>query len=228
MMTLSKKSFALIAILIALAAIGIGLRDYIIPHKWNYKITVEIETPEGIKTGSAVRQVIARRNIAKFVNPDLPDYQYDVIGEAVIVDLGERGVVLELPTYDVLLKAFPHVDNSTAIQYYAKNLTVGVSARIKQHSFITFTNIHDPKSIKTVDAQFFDQFFGDGVGLKSITLEIVEDDVTWGQVRRYLDWYDTKRMGLTFDEIKEKMRLKQDFDQSQLYTKESLIKKGQQ
>jgi hypothetical protein len=62
---------------------------------WRYKITVTVETPEGIKTGSAVREV----SVYSYPTPFPEDSGAQVrvaYGEAVVVDLGERGVLFAL------------------------------------------------------------------------------------------------------------------------------------
>lgn len=58
---------------------------------WRYKMTVTVETPEGIKTGSAVREIsnsLQGNNWPDVGNPA------GVRGEAVVVDLSKRGVFL--------------------------------------------------------------------------------------------------------------------------------------
>src|SRR6218665_2890440 len=64
-------------------------------EKIRYKMTVTVETPEGIKTGSAVRE--AGRYTEPSILPDQGGVFYRVIGgEAVVVDLAERGVLFAL------------------------------------------------------------------------------------------------------------------------------------
>jgi len=96
-----------------------------VPSTFNYRITVEIETPESVKSGSAVRQISVRRQ------PRLPDagsISYNVSGEAVVIDLGERGVLFSLIShgsyYDVF-HAFPYEERGMdAVRYY-RSLSAG-------------------------------------------------------------------------------------------------------
>ena len=53
---------------------------------WRYKMTVTVETPEGIKTGSAVREVHVRTE--PDILPEAATMHFSVKGEAVVVDLG--------------------------------------------------------------------------------------------------------------------------------------------
>jgi hypothetical protein len=95
-----------------MAGTAYAAKDYVVPTTWRYKITIEIETPEGIKTGSAVREVRAWKNAAKIINPDVAPIEYEVIGEAVVVDLGKRGVLFGLidwDSYEEVESSFPEI-----------------------------------------------------------------------------------------------------------------------
>lgn len=92
-----SKFFEGFIIILAFSVLLVFGISYIasIPQTFRYKITVEIETPEGIKTGSAVREVRISNNLAKYVNPDVRSLTYRVIGEAVSIDLGEHGILFK-------------------------------------------------------------------------------------------------------------------------------------
>ena len=93
---------------------------------FRYKVTVEVETPEGIKTGSAVRQIDLKteknliRTSGKGVNAR-------VKGEAVAVDLGERGILFSILNNDgfdnlrMVKEAFPMPEDSEVnyFEYYS-------------------------------------------------------------------------------------------------------------
>ena len=71
-----------LTILAALALTGCGDT-----YEWNQKITVEVETPDGVKSGSSVQHI---RWVAGAGYPgmDGPSADSKVTGEAVVVDLG--------------------------------------------------------------------------------------------------------------------------------------------
>lgn len=194
-MTVSKKKIVLLWFLALVAVIGFLLRDYIIPHRWNYKITVEIETPEGVKTGSAVRQVVARKNIAKFLNPDLRDIQYDVIGEAVVIQVDKDKYLFSLPNYQVFLKTFLGNQSTDDELFYVLN-SIHVNDRkkidIEENMFVAFENISDPSTIFTVRQN---TVFGQKILRKEAFIERVNSPVTHGNVRKVLVWLDSKKMG---------------------------------
>ncbi len=196
---LAMLSLVMVLSSVACAALPIG-------YSWRYRVTVAVETPEGIKTGSAVREVtIAHVPTGKssFAPP------IDVKGEAVTVDLGARGVLFSLLLTDddyIVLHAFPSPDGSgghysaKSVRYY--NSLKNVKAALKPEHypmFVHFRDIHDPKTVEivygteTFDARNergdytgpqtrvtdnFEKIFGAGVKIKEVTVEMTDDDVT--------------------------------------------------
>lgn len=169
---------------------------------WRYRLTVTIETPEGIKTGSAVREVTVRRGIA--LTPEsLPSVQSK--GEAVVVDLGERGVLFALTSYDdylTVFNAFGWTSGGTTpegIKYFS-NLKDAKATLKPEHypMMVRFRDINDPRTVEVVwRGEFYDErvgraarrafrvgtdrfeeLFGKGVRLREITLEMTDDPVT--------------------------------------------------
>jgi hypothetical protein len=62
---------------------------------YRYRLTVEVETPEGIKSGSSVIEV-SKKVTSKYSIPNAGSVISRVKGEAVAVDLGKRGVLFAL------------------------------------------------------------------------------------------------------------------------------------
>ena len=177
-------------------------------------MTVTVETPEGDITGSAVREMgnaTPRVNLPDVGNPA------DVRGEAVVVDMGDRGVLFALISHESDLEfynAFPvegHPrgvggSSSTGIRYYS-SLPLGTKAELPPDfppgypNIVTFIDMNDPKSVTLAqvwkrgdDGLYYliedrmEELFGEGVKLKSIELEITDEPVTWGVVDEYLPW----------------------------------------
>ncbi|MBP7759049.1 MAG: hypothetical protein KA099_09425 [Alphaproteobacteria bacterium] len=170
---------------------------------WRYKVIVEIETPEGIKSGYAVREVTAVTQPS--ITPETHPVTYGVIGEAVAIDLGDRGVAFALLGYTEVFKAFPKEAKTTKefIQYYS-NLPVGQKAVLTSAhpQIVTFTDINDPLTVKMVlGSRFnvkkqdldpvndFEALFGQGVTLKQVIIEITDEPVTW-DIEKWLPWLD--------------------------------------
>ena len=144
-------------------------------YSFHYKITVEIETPEGIKSGSAVREVTVSRQ-PKI--GDAPSVIFDVRGEAVAVDLGQRGVVFSLINWD-----------SDRDVYYALNtmdknkLKVGMKAILPNNpyfpQFVTFTDLNDPTTLLRLSYGDLSEVFGEGIKTKRVIVEITDDPVEY-------------------------------------------------
>lgn len=189
-----------IVMVMLVGGIVYALKDYVVPTTWRYKITVEIETPEGIKSGSAVREVRARKNIARFLNPDVNDVTYEVIGEAVVVDLGlGKSLFALVGSNDEVQRAFfggaSQIDEIAKI----KGLEVGKKAELVDiNTFVMFEDISDPETIKSLEPSDFVTAFNNRVKFNGVLIEITNDRVTFGTVRETLKWFDRKSIGLTF------------------------------
>ena len=170
---------------------------------WRFKITVEIETPDGIKSGYAVREVTAVTQPS--ITPETHPVTYGVIGEAVAIDLGDRGVAFALLGYTEVFKAFPKEAKTTKefIEYYS-NLPVGQKAVLTNAhpQIVTFTDINDPLTVKMLlGSRFnvkkqdldpvndFEAQFGQGVTLKQVIIEITDEPVT-SDIEKWLPWLD--------------------------------------
>lgn len=206
--------------LIAIGVLMIGtVAAWAIEQKTNsynlhYKVTVSIETPEGIKTGSAVREI--SNSVPTIDWPDVGN-PGNVKGEAVVVDLGDRGQVFALiddKEDNRFYNAFPvpgeKIGNGGSspegIAYY-HTLKPGAKGTLNPKLFpglprlVTFINSDDPKSLASVmywdrnwshdDGTYymqddkFEELFGKDVKFKEMTYEITRDPVTWGKVDNF-------------------------------------------
>lgn len=160
-------------------------------YSWNQKITIVVETPHGIKTGSAVTHVEWNEN-TQFL-PNINPFTSEVRGEAAVVDLGEGQYLF------ALIKNAPTIAMHTYAEmpkgpYGSQALKSRASAVVKSDGekrevpksgypmFVTFDDIDDPASVKRVDPDNLAATFGPGYSLKSVTLEITDEAVTEGQV----------------------------------------------
>ncbi|MBW7910911.1 MAG: hypothetical protein H3C49_06520 [Alphaproteobacteria bacterium] len=183
---------------------------------WRYKLTIAVETPEGLKTGSAVREVKAT-----YIKSPFPEAKASrsVEGEAVVVDLGQRGVVFGLLTGMRL-----GVDHASTVAGYvfgsgsgwlgpdtiremSKKKTGPVVIEPKLYpKLVTFG---DPKDFRTVrnlmvlkecprspkggvslepclEKDSFEEVFGAGVRLHSVTIEMTDEPVTKDVVKNFM------------------------------------------
>ncbi len=163
---------------------------------WRYKMTVTVETPEGLKTGSAVREM---SNSYSKIRIDFPESTNPakLVGEAVVVDLGDRGKLFALLKgyrYDVnhahhiVYQYFGGGTNAAGIKALANLKDIKRTIDPNDYPmFVTFTDLHDPKSVKKVlemvpdktpgihgrynlTADHTEEFFGEGVKIREVTI----------------------------------------------------------
>ncbi len=201
-MKIVTKVFFLTCVMLSLSGC-----NYIFPSTWNYRITVEIETPEGVKTGSAVRQVKAQLQLP--LNPDIGDIVHTVYGEAVAIDLGKRGIVFALIDWDSyyeVYKAFPTNAKTSAdkLKFY-RNLRTGSKGALlkKRPKMVVYEDEKSPETSeivylqqhnKTVDK--FEEIFGKGVSLKSVTIVITDEAITFGVVDELMPIFDNRKYSI--------------------------------
>jgi hypothetical protein len=190
------KILLMIAGLVLIAGAAFAMSDLYVSGIWRYKMTVMVETPEGIKTGSAVHEVSNSSSNVKILSFPEAGNPAEFRGEAVMVDLGKRGklfVLVNTDSYRELYNAFPTSGPSTVegIKYY-NSLKIGELALLPKHAYpqmVTFANMHDPRTVKNIPINDLSAVFGKGVKLKEIKVEITDEPVTRG-IEKYLPSYD--------------------------------------
>lgn len=180
-------------------------------QKWHYRMTVTVETPEGLKSGSAVREVGYATGWGPFPEQG-PHITYR--GEAVVVDLGKYGVLFALNWggvnsreygSDVLLVTLPPLDKQGRHELSPRRVPPKgkrvVLTSDKYPIFVRFRDLRDPTTIENVtdrssrkDWRLDGEKFGEGVKLKQITIEVTDDPLTHGVVNKWLPWlYDRSK-----------------------------------
>lgn len=231
---LSKKQTTVLVLLL-IAPYLLGLTGIFAHGTWRYEMTVLVETPEGIKTGSAVRQV---SNTAMFEILNFPGggNPADFKGEAIVVELGERGFLFAVlkanPEYEFYGMFSNPYGKSTpqGINYY--NWHVDREKKIydplkypSYPTFVTFEDINDPKSVQLAyktemvgghgsgKYQIINnmvELFGEGVRIKEVSIQRVRKNIKW-KIQKILPWlpdyYDKRLDGAMFGTINSKHRL---------------------
>lgn len=163
-------------------------------YSWHQKITVKIETPEGIKTGSSVIKQAYAYHGRTIGNA----HEFLLRGEAPVVDLGNGRYVFALVTangmeYAVFEALHKKLGFNRArykemaaliVRYKDKVNLSGRSAPM----LVTFADVNDPMTVKQVDPKDLAASFGEGYSLKSIMLEITDAPMTKGRVEKVLGW----------------------------------------
>jgi len=203
---------ALLSILLGLCALLVtGCGEEHQPITYRYRMTVEVETPQGLRTGSSIIEVRTIKGIA-FPGPEAASLQVRIRGEAVAVDL-PRG-----QTLFALLSRLNFSDQAARIpevslqpdppfrgggDAWRKNIEalkrIRNSASVPPNEYpllVRFRDIHDPKSVEAVDPGDLAASFGKGVKLRRIVIQITEDPVTTG-IEKRLGWLRSLRGGGT-------------------------------
>lgn len=193
---LDRRSYLMLLLgCAALSMVGCApaLPDY------RYRLTVEVDTPDGIRSGSSVIQVASHVSSEYSLAPG--DVTTQVTGEAVAVDLpGGK-------TLFALLSKPNSADGANAYAFDAliskpwvgsKEYVAEVNALVKRRDIgalplkdwpmlVTFSNINNPTSIIRIDAANLGARFGPGVKIRRITAQITEEAVTTG-IEKRLKW----------------------------------------
>ncbi len=181
----------------------------------HYRLKVEVETPQGLRSGSSVIWVRAVRN-PDWVNPEARGIRTKYRGEAVAIDLpngrtlfallrtvsGNTDAPADWPVTsfdDILDRQADFVDSVKQLSQITRS---GVMRPLPKTEHIlpnggedipalpllvTFKDTNDPGSVVRVDSDDLAASFGAGYRLKAITAEISSGPVTTG-IEKRLGW----------------------------------------
>jgi hypothetical protein len=161
-----------------------------------YRMTVEVQTPSGLKSGSSVLESVLQR---KFLVP-LPGAGgsdsgggYAVRGETPFVDLGEgrflfatlhdtkysyerdvASIGRRVLDYRELQPPMSRDDNAAIMSEAAKAMPFAVLRPADYPMLATFTDTNDPKSLVEAPADNLAARFGPGYRLSRITYQVVD------------------------------------------------------
>lgn len=192
------------------------------PRVVRSRLTLVVETPEGERTGSSVTQETTYfpGGLTRAQGWGLTE---QLVGEAVVVDLGQRGLLFATLRkqahltfsgggglgggYNAGLTPFPqekfrgeYSANASINEKYAAYLDDLNRLRPKSQLslkdvpvLVRFGNPNDPKSVALVDPIDLAASFGPGVTFKSATVEITDDPITTGIGTR-LSWLKSSKV----------------------------------
>jgi hypothetical protein len=163
-------------------------------HNLRYKMTVEVETPQGVKSGFAVREV------QSYIPPNIPMLGEDrggikLRGEAVVVDIAPGQTLFALLAggdgdvdYGARIADRSGLWNIKSAMPKGASITLwpdapktdGLARTNPLPMLVTFKDLRDPTSVKRVDPDDLAASFGTGYRLKSITVQVTDAPVTVG------------------------------------------------
>lgn len=173
-----------------------------------YRLTIEIETPDGVRSGSSVIEV-SKRQIPKFLDSlfyagGTPRAK----GEAIFIDLGQGRNLVALLRFGPDAQT-QHSMSRLAFEVFQRRSTdpndLQQMSRLSGRgdlpgdlipTLVTFKDPADPKTVRVVSPAEFTSVFGPGVRLKNAWIEMTRDQVTTG-IDQKLPWLkEMERRGL--------------------------------
>lgn len=200
-----KKTILVILVMIPLVpALLWGAYHIFFPSgHWHYRMTVVLNTPEGVRTNSVVRRVSYHKE-PKILPEQAPAIFSVTGGTANFFDLGERGVLFAIMRggladgdyeWVIALDSFPELRR---FKEAPKNVKV-VLKQEQYPTFLWFKDVKDPTSVENVfDVNFYsardnnnkyvgsearisnrlEQVLGQGAFIQEISVEITDAPVT--------------------------------------------------
>jgi hypothetical protein len=181
--------------LIALAAYAAW--SWIYPtYTYRYRMTVEVEADGKVHSGSSVVQVTYEIPPEWLLSANRLTPR--VKGEAVFVDLGNgRNLIALLAAgqnadnvnypYYIVPKLFGLTFSDEDLPKYGRLQDSGEIPASDLPTFVTFTDLNDPKTARVVEPYEFPEVFGEGVRFRGATIEMTRDAVTNG-ITEKLPW----------------------------------------
>jgi hypothetical protein len=168
---------------------------------WNtythrYRLSIEVETPGGIKIGSSIIQISVTGKADWILQS--PGAYTGAKGEAVFIDLGNgRNVIATLgfgPTganTDMLTDLAAEAFGRNQAFWYKQ--APSWEGRAELHgdlipTLVTFANPADPSTLRVVKPDEFEVVFGPGYRFKGAWIEMTKDSVTRVGIEEKLPW----------------------------------------
>ncbi|MEL7188288.1 MAG: hypothetical protein AAGK17_01945 [Pseudomonadota bacterium] len=154
-------------------------------YSYRYKLTVEIDTPEGVRSGYAVREVTWRDGPR--ITMEAPAGTMKERGEAVAVDLPNgqtlfallysknQGVTARLAFGTSRLK--PPYDRG-AVDVIIPKRKNPVWGQNGYPRLVTFRDLEDPQSVERLDPSSLSELLGEGYELRRVTAELTDEAIT--------------------------------------------------
>lgn len=157
-------------------------------ERYRFRMTVEVEMPQGLRTGSSVYEILAWRPQIR----NGTDRLWRVEGEAVAVDLPNGKTLFALLKTNAMHNDMAGL-SMTALDPAFDNDIIESAARIASGQsiqspaevapsdypmLVVFRDLEDSKSLEQVASNDLATAFGAGVKLKRITVAVTNEDMT--------------------------------------------------
>lgn len=168
---------------------------------YRYRMTVEVSTPDGPRTGFAVREIRWKGQPA--LTPEAHALDVRQRGQAVMVDLPSGRTLFALLNrnpHETILSGFYAIAgrkgamgallseaDSTRSVYEMPSPQVLRSSYLPYPALVTFEDPADPMTVEPVEPADLAAVFGPGYSLERITVQITDEPVTM-TIRKRLPW----------------------------------------
>lgn len=172
--------------------------------QWNQKVTIVVETPDGVRTGDSVQSIVWNESPHWSKIGDSGGwFTNELKGEAAFVEIAPKKYLFALlKTYDApsgnkvfrpqpVKRPYSTADGFRN-QIRAENEAIQASRETREvprasfPTLVTFTNPTDPSTAVEVEPENLEAVFGKGYRLVSIRLGITSEPLTIGRVVKVL------------------------------------------
>lgn len=186
------------------AVVGVGLVAFwaaLQPYTYRYRLTIEVVTPDGLRSGSSVLEVRSSETTVGLI--EMRGVRNALRGEAVFVDLGQgRNLIAvlgggadgsdgttmyRLPVLAFSLEKLTWEDQQAALMGPLTGNQEDVP-RQALPTLVTFSDLSDPTTARVVDPSNLQGVFGSGVKFNRAWVEMTKDKVTRG-IEKKLPWW---------------------------------------
>lgn len=183
---------------------------------YRYRLSVVVETPCGIKSGSSVIEIGSTDKGRGFPGPEAGGIDTDIAGEAVPIEISTETMLFMLltqpghnefagallwylnpdipieETTESRLNALKRRTYAMPLPYMRAPVPPEREDQRLWPTFVTFRNRADPTSVVEVDPLNPAALLGSGVRIKSVTAQITSDEVD-RKISKFLPWIYDRR-----------------------------------
>ncbi|WP_370677164.1 hypothetical protein [Pleomorphomonas sp. PLEO] len=189
-----RAAFLLLTLAVTLLLAGCGTP----PRTLFARFTMEVETPEGLRTVSTVAKYSIGPNDGFLAGLSMTEVYTMFWGEAAMVDLGDRGILFctiggdyerahqSLALWDFALRLFPREGSKDQLAAHLDDLirthpkTTVSNAQLPL--LIRFRDLADPMTAERIDPNDLEASFGSGVRIARSEFEILQTpELRWWQ-----------------------------------------------
>jgi hypothetical protein len=197
-MKFGKFAKVLFATLILIVVWALYRQFFAVIDDFNYRLTANFEENGRTVTGSGVVRVTSRLKIVCIVGVSCVKYWRR--GEAFPVRFSDNNTIFVMlavaDSTSGTAGAWPTVTFNEMTRHGRKISELPHTPFIVPEKYmptiVHFDDLSDPTSVQVVDPQNVSATVGQGIRLKSMTIEITDDPVTWG-LEETLPWVLTTK-----------------------------------